>query len=73
MPTGKTAEIRQCPCGHIFVGDHGCPKCGAIYLQTRLLMRLKTRGRARMVAESIRAHHGDPDVIKFYKERYTSE
>lgn len=65
-----TVDVRQCPCSHIFVGNHGCPKCKAMYLQTRLLMRVKTRGIARTVAESIRARGNNPEVIRYYKERY---
>lgn len=67
---GRLIEVRQCPCSRVFVGAHGCPACKAQYLQTRLLMRVKTRGIARTIAESIRAHHGDSEVIRFYKERH---
>lgn len=63
-------EVRQCPCGHIFVGDHNCPKCKALYLNTRLIVRVKQRSLARTIAESIRAHGGAFPVIKYYKERY---
>lgn len=69
----RTVDVRHCPCGQFFVGDHNCPACGALYLQTQLVVRVKKSSLARMIAESIRAHHGDPDVIKFYEERYTCE
>lgn len=63
-------EVRSCPCGHFFVGDHGCPECKADRWCTRVILRVK-RSLARSVAQSIRAHHGDPAVVKYYQERYS--
>lgn len=63
-------DVRRCPCGRVFVGNHNCPSCNAPFLCSRLLLRVKKRTLARTIAESIRAHGCDPTVIRYYQERY---
>jgi len=60
-------EVRCCPCGWFFVGNHGCPRCGAMHLQTQLVLRVETRKLARIIADGLRSR---PDAVEWYKERY---
>lgn len=52
----KPTPVRRCACGHYYVGDKGCPDCGAPWLLTSLVMRCQSRTRARIVAEDCRAN-----------------
>jgi len=52
----KNTEVRVCACGHYYVGDHGCPECGAPWLLTSRIMIAVSRKVARLIAAECRAN-----------------
>lgn len=51
----EPVPVRKCACGHAYVGDRGCPECGAPWLLTSLVMCCSSRKKARLVAADVRA------------------